>query len=367
MKILDRYVGKSFLIGYAIAFCVLIGLCTIIDLFVNLDEFTEHADLGAVAIIKNIVIFYGLNCTLYFRDFSGMITVVAAAFSLGKMIRANELVAVMASGVSLKRVIAPIVILSILLTSLLVIDQEILIPRLSDKLVRSHDELPGEELYDVWFITDENGSLICTRKFDVKTATMDKPTILTRRKNDKTRAITWDVTGRIDAEKATYNSKTEKWDLVGGVFMAMNSDEKTRPIAFYESDLRPRDIPVRQKSEHKSLLSSKQLSALAAQRTKVKDLAQLYGQKHSRITEPIFNLVMLMVCLPVLVCRDPKVMKTSIAISFGITGACLITNFVCKLLATEVVFDRIMPEFWAWLPIFIFLPIAFIELDSMKT
>ena len=40
MRILDRYVGKNFLIGYFIAFCVLTGLRIIIDLFVNLDEFT---------------------------------------------------------------------------------------------------------------------------------------------------------------------------------------------------------------------------------------------------------------------------------------------------------------------------------------
>jgi lipopolysaccharide export LptBFGC system permease protein LptF len=104
MKILDRYVAKNFLIGYAISFGVLIGLRIIIDLFVNLDEFTEHADLGALAVIKNVLSFYCLNITLYFRDFAGMITVVAAAFSLGKMVRSNELVAVMASGVSLKRV-----------------------------------------------------------------------------------------------------------------------------------------------------------------------------------------------------------------------------------------------------------------------
>jgi hypothetical protein len=37
------------------------------------------------------------------------------------------------------------------------------------------------------------------------------------------------------------------------------------------------------------------------------------------------------------------------------------------MLATEIVFERVMPEFWAWLPVFIFLPIALIELDSMKT
>jgi len=157
MKILDRYVAKNFLTGYAIAFCVLIGLRIIIDLFVNLDEFTEHADLGALAVVENILKFYALNSMLYFRDFAGMITVVAAAFSLGKMIRSNELVAVMASGVSLKRVIVPIILLAFLLTGLLVIDQEFLIPPLSDKLVRGQDAIPGQETYDVWFIDDRNG------------------------------------------------------------------------------------------------------------------------------------------------------------------------------------------------------------------
>jgi len=54
-------------------------------------------------------------------------------------------------------------------------------------------------------------------------------------------------------------------------------------------------------------------------------------------------------------------------ISFGLTTACFITTFVCKMLATEVIFDKVRPELWAWMPVVIFLPIAFIELDSMKT
>jgi hypothetical protein len=76
---------------------------------------------------------------------------------------------------------------------------------------------------------------------------------------------------------------------------------------------------------------------------------------------------MLMVCLPILVCRDPKSMKSAIMISFSTTAACFVTTFLCKMFATEVIFDRVMPELWAWLPVFIFTPIAFIELDSMKT
>ena len=58
MRILDRYVAKNFLIGYCIAFCVLIGMRIIIDLFVNLDEFTENADIETAAIIKNIFTFW---------------------------------------------------------------------------------------------------------------------------------------------------------------------------------------------------------------------------------------------------------------------------------------------------------------------
>ncbi len=370
MKILDKYVVKNFLIGYAIAFCVLIGLRIIIDLFVNLDEFTEH-DLNALAVMKNILVFYGVNITLYFREFAGMITVVAASFSFGKMVRSNELVAVMASGVSLKRVIAPIILLALLLTGVLVIDQELIIPPLADKLVRSHDDIPGQESYDVWFINDGNGSLICSQRFDVETSTLHNPTIITRRK--MANLGIWEVTGRINAERAVYNDETGGWDLINGRrlrFIEKGSLKGVKPIAFYASDITPKDIPIRLKSEHKTLLSWRQLAALVtqAEQGKIKDSLQLYSQKHFRVTEPIINLVMLMVCLPILVCRDPKSMKSAVTISFAMVGACFVTTFICKMLATEAdVGSFYQIGFYAWLPIFIFLPIAFIELDSMKT
>ena len=365
MSILDKYIAKNFLIGYAIAFCVLVGLRIIIDLFVNLDEFTEHADLGTLAVLKNILLFYVLNTTLYFRDFAGMMTAVAAAFSFGKMVRSNELVAMMASGVSLKRVIAPVILLALLLTGLLVVDQETIIPPLSDKLVRGQDAIPGQESYNVWFISDSAGSLICSQKFDVKTSMLHKPAILIRRPT-AARGI-WEVTGRIDAERAVYNSSACRWDLTGGQFIEKSSIKGPQTVEFYASDITPKDIPVRRRSEYKTLMSLRQLSILAKQGPKIKDQAQLFSQKHFRITEPIINLLMLMVCLPILVCRDPKSMKSAVMISFAMVGMCFVTTFICKILATEVVFNKVMPEFWAWLPVFIFLPLSFIEWDSMKT
>ena len=368
MKILDRYVIKNFLIGYVIAFGVLIGLRVIIDLFVNLDEFTEQSNLGTLTVIERALVYYGLNCTLYFRDFAGMITVVAAAFSFGRMVRSSELVAVMASGVSLKRLIGPIVVLAILLTGLLVLDQELIIPPLAPKLTRDRDAVPGEESYDVWFMSDDKGSLICSRKFDVETSMLHGPTIILRRQKPEPDSWEWEVIGVIRGKTATYNYQTKVWDLVDGRYIEKGSRAGAKPVASYDSgDLLPQDVPVRRTSGYKTMLSSKQLAALAAQKTKVKDLAQLWSQKHFRITDPIINLIMLMISLPILVCRDPKAMKSAVMISFGTTGACFITTFACKVFAAEAVFGKVRPELWAWLPVLIFLPVAFIEFDSMKT
>ena len=255
--------------------------------------------------------------------------------------------------------------MAVLLTGLLVANQEILIPSLGYKLVRDHDDIPGQESYQIRFLSDSKGSQFFSRKFDLKTKTLYDPTVLLRRPVEN--SPRWEVTGRIDAEEMIYDEQNGAWRIVDGEIVTKGSNAGPKPIEYYQSDLTPTDIPVRQKARYKSLLSFGELAALASQKKKVNDLAQLYSQKHLRITEPIISVVLLLVALPVLVCRDPKAMKSAVMTSFFLTGACMITNFVCKMLAAEMVFDRVMPEFWAWLPVFIFLPIALLELDSMKT
>ncbi len=368
MKILDKYVAKNFLTGYAISFGVLMGLRIMIDLFVNLDEFTEAENVSAMQVLWNIAIYYGRNSFLYFRDFAGMITVVAAVFSLGKMTKHNELTAIMASGVSLKRVIAPILILSLIFTGIHIIDQELLIPPMADKLVRSHDDLAETLNYDMWFINDSNGNLFCSRQFMVKEGKIVSPIIITRTPKDED-SLLWDVKGVIKADSAIYDKKSGSWILENGMYLAISqkqSEKNYEPIQYCKSDLTPKDIPVRRQTTNMDLLSSYDLMKLARQNPK--DMARLYAQKNFRLTDPIINFVMLMISLPLLVCRDPKGLKSAVFTSFGLTSLCYVLTFVSKIMASDIsIAGRIMPELWAWLPIFIFVPIAIIELDSMKT
>jgi lipopolysaccharide export system permease protein len=365
MKILDRYIAKNFLIGYAIAFCVLIGLRVVIDLFIGLDEFLEPLENeGLRNVLMYVGEYYALQLSLYFKDFASMITVVAAAFSLGRFIRNNELIAIMASGISLKRVAVPILFLSLFFAGLLVIDQELIIPRISHRLVKDKDDVPGQEQYDVWLISDSKGSLFYSSAFDVNSSSLESPCIILR---EQMKPGLWKVTGRISADKAVYNDTTSQWDFVNGRLVMPDQINGYQSIESYESpNLGPLNIPVMAKAEHTSMCSFRQLNAQAMQNPR--DVAQLYSQKNFRITEPIINFITLMVSLPVLICRDPRSMKSAVLVSFSITSACLLMTFGCKMLSTETLFfSRFMPEFWAWLPVFVFLPIAFIELDAMKT
>ncbi|MCP4451437.1 MAG: LptF/LptG family permease [Planctomycetes bacterium] len=230
--------------------------------------------------------------------------------------------------------------------------------------MKDKDDIPGQERYDVYWLSDGKGSLFYAAAFDVNSAALESPCIITR---EQIKPGLWQVTGRISADRAIYNFGETRWDFENGRAIVADRKDGYQPIATYESpNLHPFNIPVMAKAEHTSMLSLSQLNALAMQNPR--DVAQLYSQKNFRITQPIINFITLMVSLPVLICRDPRSMKSAVLKSFSITSACLLMTFACKMLSTEeLFFSRLMPELWAWLPVFVFLPIAFIELDAMKT
>jgi len=382
MRILDRYIAKNFLFGYFIVLFVMLGMFLAIDLFLNLDEFSEQLgkqdmtghELTLKDVLLNIIRYYSVHCCLWYKDLAGMVIVVAAVFSLSRMTRNNELVAVMASGMSLKRILAPILFLSLLLSGLMILDQEVVIPRLAQELTRKHDDLVNENVYDIWFVGDDKGSLISSRKYEEQTQTFYDPLIILREKIEGRENI-YRVTGRIHASKAVYDAQNGGWILTDGQLLRLPVEEQDvfrfqslTSITFYETNLTAWDIPIRRREGLKALLSLRQLTEMEQNSgTRRTDMAELALQKHSRITDPLVNLIMLMVALPVLVCRDPKAMKTAIGISFLTTASCFILVFVCKLFATEIVFGQIRPALWTWMPIFVFFPIAWIEIDSMRT
>jgi len=183
MKTLDKYIVKNFLLAVLLCFVALMSIRIVADLFLNIDEFAksrgpEAKDIATV--VGQMVTYYSYKSLAYFRELGGVIIVAAAAFTLARMNHTNELTAILASGVSLYRVLAPIVICAMGLSLLVLVDSEVLIPRCKEQLLRERDDVGGTEISQVRLLTDDRNSCWYSNHFEPDTGYVDKPLIVLR-------------------------------------------------------------------------------------------------------------------------------------------------------------------------------------------
>src|SRR5947209_3892230 len=174
MRIIDRYVTISFVKNYVISFMVLVGMYVVLDMvfnFNNLVEFQSTAGSSAVqslmTTLGDIVDYYFYQCFLFFVHLSGIIPVVAAAFTLMRLSRFNELTAMLAAGVPLLRIAAPIILAAVVLNGLLLVDQELIIPQMIPKLIREHGDVHRgpRNYYSVQAMQDDHDGLFYAARY----------------------------------------------------------------------------------------------------------------------------------------------------------------------------------------------------------
>jgi lipopolysaccharide export system permease protein len=139
MRILDRQRYLAFFKAYLICFIALVGLYIVIDAFSNFDEFSKRAD-GVIEIFQIMGRFYLVHMTLFYDRLCGVIGMMAAIFTVTWMQRNNELLAMLAAGISTQRVIRPVWVATLMVSGLAVINQEFIMPRFADELQKDHDD-----------------------------------------------------------------------------------------------------------------------------------------------------------------------------------------------------------------------------------
>jgi len=362
-KIIDRYVAKEFLISYLIVMMVVLSLRVLIDLFLQFDEFVETKATGqapgVIEVAGFILNYYVPKLFEYFRDFSGMIILLAAVFSLMRMTRQNELTAILASGISLKRVVAPIVLLGFVLNILMVVDQEFILPRLADKLTRRHDERDQLRAVRDFLLSDRDQSLFYGRRFDPQTKIITNMLVLLRSDGQ--------MIGHVTADQAKWDYDREVWKLTNGLYFkdeTGNVQQDIREWPEYQSNITPEYLWLQRNSSFKNLMSYPELSRLIQRRQlKKNDELEAISETHFRLATPIINMVMLLLGLPMLASREKRNTKSAIFMAILGAGGCFIATFACKLMAGSI----IEPFTAAALPIIIFTPLSILALEAIKT
>lgn len=374
MKILDRYVLWSFLKNYLISFMVLIGMYVVLDMVFNFDELTEiksAANAGVaqplLAVLANIGGYYFYQVFLFFVHLSGIIPVVAAAFTLIRLSRFNELTAVLAAGVPLLRVAAPIIIASVVLNALLVVDQEVLIPRMIPQLARGHDDLAKDREYvDVTNIQDDHNALLYAAAYyperPGRPATLETVDVIER--NERL-----EVVGKITAELARWDGA--RWALSGATRVTglRGGRAVERPVDAWETSITPRDIDLYRNTDFVELLSTEQINGLLG-KPKSFGTNMLLRVKHWRFTQPLMNVILLLLCIPAVLTREPGTLKTAATKCLVLAALGMGSIFLCHSIAGKPPTPDMAgswPAIMAWTPIFLFGPIAVFLLDRIKT
>src|SRR5690348_416559 len=139
---IDRLLIKGYFKAYAVCLVSLLSLYIVIDLFMNLDEFTSrHQTLGAV--VEHIVSYYGYRSPKFFDQLCEPIVLLSAMFTVALMQRCNELLPLLSAGVSTRRVVLPVLLSAWVMLSLAVANGELLIPRIAAKLSQERDDPDG--------------------------------------------------------------------------------------------------------------------------------------------------------------------------------------------------------------------------------
>src|SRR6516225_1705524 len=139
LKYIDRVLVVSYFKAYVICLVSLLSLYVVVDLFNNIDNFTQHHQ-GLQAVLLHIGTYYGRQITRIFDQLSEPIVLLAATFTVAWMQKSNEVLPLLSAGVSTRRVVAPVLCTAFAMLSLAILNQELIIPDLAPELMIQKDD-----------------------------------------------------------------------------------------------------------------------------------------------------------------------------------------------------------------------------------
>lgn len=372
MRILDRYIVKQFLQNYLILWVVLGGLYVLVDLIVDLDEFLragrENAErFGGVFASTTWAMadYYGPMFLLLFTILSSLIVVAAIGFTISQLQRSREVTAILASGVSLYRVAAPVLIAGFLINLLVLPVQEYAIPGLAEQLVRSKSDIGRPTLKDnpIHYARDDAGSLISASKFSVEDRLMADVRIIERDEMGRqTRLI------RADEARWSGSEAQGRWMLVNGRAFDTAGDQGGpialggESVASYETELSPAVLITRVEALYIRLQSIKELQSMRDnQALSIEQRASVTQVVWSRFSTLVMGVLIMLMALPFFLTRVPgNLLRNS-----GYASTITLLAWAGGMLLVQI--DGLNPITAALLPVVLFVPVAFYLVTTIKT
>lgn len=375
---IDRYLLRQFVQVFVICFVSLAGLYTVIDAFGRLDDFSAGGkSFGEAALTAGR--YYALQSLGFFNKTSGVLTLIAAMFTVTWIQRHQEMTALLAAGIPRLKVLAPVLGAAVAVSLGAAAMREFVLPELRHELSMNTKDLAGDRTVDLKPRYDN----VTDIRLGGERANLSKRQIVNSSFTLPPRLS--GVFGKqLEAEQATFlpaEGERPAGYLMTGVSRPTEID--TQPaVTNAENELvvvTRRDAPWLEPGQaflvsgvsFELLAAGSQWRDLASTRELVHELANpstdlgpdVKVAVHSRLVQPVLDVTLLLIGLPLVVSRG----SGNPFVAIGLCVA-VVTGFFVLSLGGQALGGGgwITPALGAWLPLLVFAPVAAYQAETLR-
>lgn len=292
MRILDRYIVKDFLKSVLLSLFAFVFIYSIVDLFEKLSSFIDKK-ASVIAIAKYY--FYQLPYVIVL--ILPVAVLLSLFFTLGVMVRRNELVAIKSAGVSVNRILLPLIVVGALLSLAVFGLGEGIAPianRRKDAIKRVElDKLPpiDYKYRKNMFYLGSGGRMYFAKIFDGRKMELVEPVVLQFGPQST-------ITSRTDAKRGVWSEGV--WEFEEVVVRRFRPETVTRYDRIRLPDLRetPEDFSkIREDPEDMSYWSLRRY--IAQKKSAGEDVLRESVELNMKLSFPAINLVIVLFGAPI--------------------------------------------------------------------
>lgn len=351
---LDRYVAGIYLSCWVTSLVFFLGLFGVVDFFGNVEDLLEHAR-GAGQGAALIGRFYVTKLPVIFKEVAPFVMLMAALLCVMRLQRHNELMAMLLTGRSSRRVLLPVFVLTAAFTGLLVWVQETVAPRVSIERERLEALLlkgkPDWTIPDI-HVRDASGRLFSAHEVHVASGVLGK-LHLSGRDRDGHNVL---QSGR----EARWDEVVGGWRVLDGVRTVRAADGtpvETAAVDVILTDVRPEDLLM----EHRE--------AFDLSYAEVLDRSERYPEapayrllRHYHATYPLSVLLLVVLGVPLVLRRQARGSLVGLGLALLLCIGFLLVDATVRDFGNR---GFLHPVLAAWLPVILAGSLGVILLDAV--
>jgi LPS export ABC transporter permease LptF/LPS export ABC transporter permease LptG len=348
--LLDDYVLRDFFIYLGMILSTFLVLVLVFTLFELLGDILRNQ------VSASVVAEYLLNVTPYLLyNVAPLVMLLAVLVTFGLMQRSNEITAIKATGVSIYRIVTPVIVSAGVLAVGLFFADQFYLPRTNKRQEALHNQIKGKpaQTYlrpDRKWIFGQHNDIYYYQFFDPDRDQFGNVTVF---QLDRKQFV---ITRRIHADRAHWADNLNRWVYEQGWDRSLNvaaiANYKPFEVATFP-ELPETPAYFKKEVKQYSEMNYEEL------RRYIRDLQQsgfdvvrLRVQLNKKLSYPLITLIMAVLAIPFSVSTAKKGAITGVAVAVGIA---VFYTVVSRLFEAMGDLSQLPPALAAWSPDLIFI------------